>query len=307
MACTACQRRAALIAALVPAISRITPLTRQSLLARLELPDEQLLLQTEVKNPDDLLRHLEIPEPTEDVPTALCRHEPAYPKALAELPCPPAVLYATCEVQRLRDLLTAPVVAIVGHLQYTHYGQRMAFELAHDLAGAGVSILSSINKGLEGVAHHGALHAHGRSIAVVSACPERPYLYKQTHLHERILQRGAAVSEFPPGFYPARRWCYIASQRIIAALASLVVVVEASERAPALFTAQIASEQGRDVAVVPGRVTDPGGHGTLALLRDGAYPVACAQDIIDLLHMDGLATPIGTLLAAPDPLLAEAS
>jgi DNA processing protein len=143
-------------------------------------------------------------------------------------------------------------------------------------------VISGLNEGLDGNAHHGALHAGGATIAVMPCAAEHAYPRQQDHLHRRIIARGAAISEFPPGFHPPKRWCFIA------ALASIVVVVEASERSTALFTTQIAAEVGHDVAVVPRRATEPGGLGTFGLLRDGARPVDCAQDVLDLIGGTGV-------------------
>jgi DNA processing protein len=285
MACPTCSRRSALIAALAPAISRLAPLTRESLLALLALNEERLLHAIKVQDPSQLSRQSQRSESTKGVPTAICRHDPGYPPALAQLDCAPAVLYATCTIERLQALLAAPTVALVGNLAQTSYSQQVAFALAHDLAATGVTILSGFNDGLEGTAHHGAQHAQGRSIAVLACAPDMPPSPgRDEHRHRCILERGAAFSEFPPRFHPPRRWCYIASQRIIAALAGVVVVVQATERSSALLTTTIAAELGHDVAVVPGRVTDPASHGTFALLRDGAHPVSCAGDVLELIH-----------------------
>lgn len=259
MACTPCQRRSALLAALAPAISRLS-FTRHGLFALLALGDAQLLRATKVEDPRGVLRDLELPLSTESVPTAFCRHDPDYPQALAQLDCAPAVLYATCTTERLRKLLTAPTVAIVGSRTPTSYAHQMTFELAHDLATAGVTVISGIDKGLEGTAHQGALHASANSIAVMSTGPEIPYPRRLQDLHRGILAQGAAVSELPPGYSDPERWCFIASQRIMAALSGLIIVVEVGERSCGLFTAQIAADLGAEVAVVPGRVTDPGGN-----------------------------------------------
>jgi len=283
MACPACQRRSALIAALAPAISSLS-LRRQGLLGLLALPDAQLLRATKVENPRRLLRGLELSLPTNSVPTALCRHDPEYPEALAQLPSAPAVLYASCTVGRLTELLSKLTVAVAGSREHTGYGRQKTFELARDLASAGVTVVSGVNEGLEGIAHHGALHARRRTIAVMACSPDRFHLNHGHQLHRRILGRGAAVAELPPGFFPPQRWCFIASQRIIAALASVVVVVEAGARSCVLFTAEIAADLGADIAVVPGRVTDPGGKWLCELLRDGARPVACAQDVLEVIY-----------------------
>jgi len=92
-----------------------------------------------------------------------------------------------------------------------------------------------------------------------------------------------SVSEFPPGFFPPPRWCFIASQRITAALASLTVVVEVGDHSPALFTAEIASELGAEVAVVPSRITDPGGRWDVQAAVRRGHPVSCSQDVLELI------------------------
>jgi DNA processing protein len=276
MACPDCQRRSALIAALATAISRLS-LNHESLLELLALPNTRLLRAAKVENPDEVLRGLQPPLPTERVPTALCRHDYGYPEVLRQLPCAPAVLYATCTTGRLRELLTAPTVAIVGSRTPTDYARQMASALAHDLATAGVTVISGMNTGLEGT-----VHQHGNSIAVMPDGPEIPHPSENNRLHESVLVRGAAVSEYPPGFSLRQGWSFIANQRIIAALASVIVVAEAGGRSCAILTAKIGSDLGADVAVVPGRVTDPGGPSLFALLRDGAHPVARAEDVLGL-------------------------
>jgi DNA processing protein len=282
MACPECQQRAALIAALAPAIANL-PLDRDGLLGLLGLPEDELLAAAKVEDPRALLRHLEPPPPSDSVPSAICRHDPDYPEALAQLDCAPAVLYATCTTERLRELLSAPTVAIVGSRALPSYAQQITFALANELAAAGVTIVCGAHNGLEGVAHQGALHARGSTIAVMPTGPEYPYPEHYEHMHQCICERGAAISELPPGFSARQIWCFIARQRIIAALAPIVVIVNAEERSVAVFTAQIAAELGHEVAVVPGRIVDPGAVGTFELLRDGAAPVACAQDVLDLI------------------------
>jgi len=279
MACPTCRRRSALLAASAPAISQLS-FTRHGLLDMLALPNERLLRAAKVEDPGGLMRRLQPPRPCESIPTALCRHDTGYPLALAQLPSAPAVLYATCTTERLRQLLTAPTVAIVGSRTPTDYARQISFELARELAAAGVTLVSGTNTGLEGSVHQSALKAGGNNVAVMPGGPEVAFPSEYASLQQEIIARGAAVSELPPGFRP-HRWTFIASQRTIAALAEVIVVVEAGHSC-ALLTAQIATNLGAEVAVVPGRVTDPGGHWLFELLRDGAHPVSCAQDVLDL-------------------------
>ena len=161
MTCPHCQRRAALVAALAPAISGLS-FNRRGLLRLLSLPNEQLLHATKVKDPQGFLRRLEVATPTKSVPSALCRHDDGYPETLAQLKCAPAVLYGTCTIERLRELLTKPIVAIVGGSINTRYAQQITFEITRDLATAGITVISGLNESLEGTAHYGSLHARGR-------------------------------------------------------------------------------------------------------------------------------------------------
>jgi DNA processing protein len=263
-------------------------ITRQSLLGLLALPnDERLCRAAGVTNTRETLRRaraMSATTPGAAPPTAICRHDPGYPPALSQLDCAPAVLHSTCDAQRLEEMLTAPTVALLGERHHTGYSQEVTFALASELARADVTVLSGLHQGIDGIAQHGALNGDGRRMIAVTGCaPEIPYPRQLDHLHSSIVARGAVLSEFPPGFAPPRPWCFLASQRIIAALADIVVIIEAKERSSTLFAAQIGADLGQDIAVVPGRVNDPRGAGTFALLRDGAHPVACARDVLELL------------------------
>jgi len=249
----------------------------------LALGNEQLLHAAKVEDPGGLMRRLEPPLPTDAVPTALCRHDADYPAALAQMPSAPAVLYASCTTARLRELLSKPTVAIVGGRPHTSYAEQITSELARELTTAGITLVSGMNSGLEGHVHRGALPAGGNNIAVMPGGPDIAFPTEYESLQRDILARGAAVSELPPGFWP-QPWAFIASQRTTAALAGLIVVAEVGGRSCALFAAQIAADLGADVAVVPGRVTDPGGLWLCRLLRDGAHPVSCAADVLEVIN-----------------------
>ncbi|MGP8242498.1 MAG: DNA-processing protein DprA [Solirubrobacteraceae bacterium] len=294
-----------MLAAAAPAFARCAPLREQWLMSVLTLPNEGLLRAAGVEDPSWVLRCLELPALTERVPTALCCHDAAYPRTLLQLPNAPAVLYATCSAERLRELLSpaSPRVAIVGSRGLTPYAKEITFTLTRDLARAGVTVVSSVNEGPDGIAHEGALEAGGRSIAVMACSPEISHLTWQAPLHQRILAHGTAISELPPGFYEPQRWCFLASRRIIAALADVIVIVEAGGFTNAALTTKIATELGRDIAVVPTRFTDPSGNRILWLLKDGAHPVATAEDVLEVIHRAGLRGPAlhGPALHDPTP------
>jgi len=300
MVCSPCLRRSAVLAAVAPAIAQLG-LRQYSLLSLLGASEDELLAARKVKNPRAFLRGLQMPALTGSVPTALCLHDADYPRAFRELPNAPSVLYATCAPKRLRELLSSPTnprVAIVGTRGLTPYAAQVTFALARDLARAGVTVVSGVNEGPESVAHKGALKGGGRTVAVMACSPDLSHLTRYDSLHRRILARGASVSEFPPGFFEGQRWCFIASQRILAALADILVVVDAGGFSLAALTSQLATDLGRDIAVVPCRLTDPGGQRMLRLLRDGVPPVANAEDVLELIHGAGARRPA---ISGPEP------
>ena len=185
----------------------------------------------------------------------------------------------------------SPRVAIVGGRGLTPYAEQITRAMTEGLARAGVTVVGGVNEGPEGIAHEGALAGGGRSIAVMACSPDLSHLTRQDPLHQRILAAGAAVSEFPPGFFQPQRWSFIASRRIVPALADVVVIVEAGGFTHSALSTKIAIELGRDIAVVPGRVTDPSGERILRLLQDGAHPVASAEHVLEVLNGAGLRGP----------------
>jgi DNA processing protein len=117
---------------------------------------------------------------------------------------------------------------------------------------------------------------------VLAAAPDVAYPARHRRLHAAVAERGAVVSELPPGS-SAFRWCFVARNRIVAALAQVVVIVEAAERSGSLTTADFAADLGCTVAAVPGRVTNRTAAGTNALIQSGAALVRDAGDVLDLL------------------------
>ena len=231
-------------------------------------------------------------------PPAVCRHDPRYPAALNGAWAPP-MLNVEAGVDKLAELTAGPVVAIVGSRRATDYGIEMAKCLARGLAAAAVTVTSGLTDGIAVAAHAGALEARGNPVAVLPGgldvgCPARRRL-----LYKRIMSTGCAVSELPRDCAP-RRWGQAASERIIAGLATLTVVVEADEDAADLATARLAGALSRAVAAVPGRVTSPASMGPHALLMAGAHLVRGPADVLELLY-DGdsyEATPVPDMTQA---------
>jgi DNA processing protein len=217
----------------------------------------------------------------------LCRCDNAYPASLRALPSPPAVIQIVGGIGRLGELLAADPVAIVGARRASPYGLDVARMLGRGLAAAGVTVVSGMALGIDSAAHTGALSAGAATLAVLPAGPDRAYPRAKRVLHQQIRATGAVVSELPSGT-AIRRWMFPARNRIIAGLARMTVVVEASEHSGALLTAAHARELDRPIAAVPGRVTSVHSAGPNALLAAGACLVRGPQDVLDRLFGDGV-------------------
>lgn len=200
-----------------------------------------------------------------------------YPPTLLHLHEPPPVLY-------LRGTLPdphRPAVAVVGSRRAGGYGRRVARSLAEGAARHGIVVLSGMALGIDGEAHAGALEAGGTTVAVLGGGVERARPASHRGLYREILARGGAVvGEWPPDT-PAKPFHFPRRNRILAALAQLVVVVEAGVESGALSTAAHARRLGRDVAAVPGPIDRPGHRGANQLIRDGAAPILELQDLLD--------------------------
>lgn len=200
-----------------------------------------------------------------------------YPPSLAHLHHPPPVLYL-----RGSGALSQPAaVAIVGTRRATEYGRRLAGDIAGGLARAGHAVVSGLARGIDAAAHRACLAAGGVTIGVLGSGLDHHYPASSADLYRALPEHGLLVSEFPPelgpraGFFPRRN-------RIIAALASAVVVVQAGRRSGALITVAHALELGREVFAVPGPVGTPASEGVHGLLRDGAFLATGASDVLEV-------------------------
>lgn len=210
---------------------------------------------------------------------AITRRDERYPPILAEIYDPPPVLYVRGEL----DPPDVSSVAIVGTRGASAYGKMAAEQLASGLAAAGVTVVSGLALGVDTAAHRGALDSGGRTIAVLASGLDRIYPSQNARLAEQIVEHGALMSEFPLGIKPDAM-NFPRRNRIISGLTWGTLVVEAGERSGALITAAFASEQGREVLAVPGSIFSAKSKGTNALIRDGATPVASAQDVLSELQ-----------------------
>ena len=235
------------------------------------------------------------------VPAAACRERlarlgvaclfrggPGFPVHLGDLPGAPDVLFVK------GTLPVTPGVAIVGTRRCTRYGLGLARAYGRACAVAGWPVVSGLARGADAEAHRGVVDAGGVGVAVLGCGPDLVYPAEHRALLTALLEAGGAmVTEYPPGTRP-EPWRFPPRNRIIAGLASAVVVVEAAETGGALITAGAALEQGRHVFAVPGDVGRETSRGCNLLIRDGATPVLDPADLVASLSL--LLGP-----ARPDP------
>ncbi len=200
----------------------------------------------------------------------------SYPRMLREIPDAPPVLFVRGSFSGA-DLLS---IAVVGSRHATHYGKTQARRLAGSLARAGLTVVSGLARGIDAAAHHGALEAGGRTIAVLGGGLLSLFPPEHEPLAREVAASGAVVSEFPPlmepqsGFFPQRN-------RIISGISLGTIIVEAAQRSGALITARHAYEQGREVFAVPGPIDSRASRGPHALIRDGARLVESVDDVLE--------------------------
>ncbi|ORW08478.1 DNA processing protein DprA [Mycolicibacter longobardus] len=197
---------------------------------------------------------------------------------------PPLALWAIGPARV--DEITRRAVAVVGTRAATSYGEHLAADMAGGLTGAGVAVVAGGAYGIDGAAHRAALAADGTAVAVLAGGVDVAYPAGHAALLNRIGDRGLLVTEFAPGVRPTR-YRFAARGRLVAALSSATVVVEAGARSGALNTACWARQLGRPVAAVPGPVTSAASAGCHALLRDGVLLAAGPRDVLDLLGPGG--------------------
>lgn len=197
-----------------------------------------------------------------------------YPPLLERLDQPPPVLFARGRL----DLLDTPVVTVVGTRRSSPYGREVARQFSRAISRAGVVVASGLARGIDAIAHEQAL-ATG-TVAVLGTGPDVCYPRSNAGLQDAIAARGLLVSEFLPGTGP-ERYHFPRRNRILAALARVVLVVEAGGRSGALNTASHALDLGITVMAVPGPVNQSGSVGCNELIRDGAVPALHPSDVIE--------------------------
>jgi DNA processing protein len=205
----------------------------------------------------------------------LIQSDENYPAMLREIYDPPLVLYVKGELT-VKD---KNAVAMVGSRQTTHYGIETARKLAYQLAYVGVTVVSGGARGIDTAAHQGALSAKGRTVAVLGTGINLIFPSENAELFERIAVNGAIITQFPFN-RPADKQSFPIRNRIVAGMTLGTVVVEANLTSGALITANFATEYGRQVFAVPGRIDSPRSKGCHDLIKKGAKLCEGAEDIL---------------------------
>ncbi|MCH7482986.1 MAG: DNA-protecting protein DprA [Chloroflexi bacterium] len=211
-------------------------------------------------------------------------HDPTYPRLLREIDDLPPVLYVRGELtdddQRS--------VTIVGTRKPTAYGKEAARHLSGDLASAGVTVVSGLARGIDGIAHRAALEAGGRTLGVMGSGLDVPYPPEHAGLMRQMAENGAVISEYPLGTKPDARH-FPRRNRLLSGLSLGTLVIEAPERSGTFSTIRSALEQNREVLCVPGSIYSPASALTNQMIREGAKLVMNAEDVLEELNL-GAAT-----------------
>jgi DNA processing protein len=209
-------------------------------------------------------------------------NEENYPQRLKEIEDSPAALYYIGDIEKLKDGIHA---AVVGSRNCTSYGRNVTQIITSELSKQNIGIISGMAKGIDTCAHNAALENKGFTAAVLGCGIDVIYPKENRALYEVLSEKGCIISEFLPGTEPYA-YNFPARNRIISGLSNIVIVVEAGCKSGSLITATQAIEQGKDVLAVPGQIFSSQSKGTNKLIKDGAFPLTCMEDVFDLLSMN---------------------
>jgi len=204
------------------------------------------------------------------------RADEGYPEALKHIHDPPLALYVK------GTLLAADrhAIAVVGSRRCTHYGLQVADRLSFQLAKQGYTVISGLARGIDAAAHQGAIKGKGRTLAVLGCGIDQVYPAEHAELAAAVTGSGAVISEFPIGFKPSRN-SFPQRNRIVSGMSRGVLVVEAALGSGALLTVDEATDQGKLIFAVPGRIDNPSAGGCNHLIKNGAKLVEDVDDILD--------------------------
>lgn len=200
-----------------------------------------------------------------------------YPYKLKCIYDPPISLFLKGNSNLLKD----DSIAIIGCREASLYGLQMAKKLAYEMAEKDITIISGMAKGIDGIAHQGAIEAKGKTIAVLGTGVDYPYPFENINIYKNILNNnGLIISEYLVGTKPLPK-NFPARNRIISALSEGVLVIEAKKKSGTMITVDFALEQGKNVYVIPGNINSICSEGTNELIKQGAKLVSNIEDILE--------------------------
>lgn len=201
--------------------------------------------------------------------------EENYPEKLINIYNKPQELY----VLGNENILNNTSIAIIGCRNCSSYGAKNAYKFGYEIARKGIVVVSGFARGIDTYAHIGAVKAKGKTIAVLGCGLDIIYPYENSKLYREIIKYGGAiVSEYPLGSKPEKHH-FPARNRIISGLSDGLIVVEAKKRSGTLITVDYALEQGKNVYAIPGNITSDNSYGTNELIKEGAIPFTCIDDL----------------------------
>ena len=209
-------------------------------------------------------------------------HDLDYPPLLGQISDPPEVLFIR------GNLSAAPAIALIGSRKHTLYGKSVVERLVQDLGAQGLTIVSGLALGIDGLAHRAALQSKANTIAVLGSGVDAESIYPREHTHlaaDIVEAGGVLMSEFPPGTRTRKEY-FPMRNRIIAGLSLATVVIEARKKSGSLITARLALDSNREVLAVPGSIWSRSSEGCHHLIESGARPCVSAQSVLDAIALD---------------------
>lgn len=200
-----------------------------------------------------------------------------YPEKLRQIYDRPAKLY----VEGDSNILNSKSIVIIGSRNCSEYGMKVAYKFGYELAKKGITVVSGLARGIDAYSHWGVVKANGKAIAVLGSGLNNIYPRENIGLYKEIIKNGGAViTEYAPNSKPDKMH-FPARNRIISALSDGILVVEARRKSGTLITVDFGLEHGKDIFCVPGNITSDNSYSTNELIKQGAIPVTCVDDLLE--------------------------
>jgi DNA processing protein len=207
-----------------------------------------------------------------------------FPPQLMEIPQPPEDLWIMGELPK-ENLI---YLCVVGSRKFTSYGREACEKIIAGLKGYPIAIVSGFAMGIDTIAHKKAMQVGLKTLVFPGSGLSDEAMYPKTNVRliKEVLENGGClISEFEPDF-KATQWSFPMRNRLMAGMSKAVLIIEAEEKSGTLITARLATEYNRDLLVVPGSIFSPSSKGTNKLIRQGATPVTCAEDVLEALGFE---------------------